>query len=95
MIEDIDFPTEMQKRVFAAVSSGVDVHIEDLFMKAYPGKPIERVIGTRVESIYEVRELQQMLGPLLHRMNGRLAKHKLKIMPGKLKQTYCLSNIVG
>jgi len=91
----IDFPTDMQKRLYKALNGHGDVHIEDLFMATYPGRPIERVNGTRVESLYEVRELQQMLGPVIHRMNGRLAKHAMKIAPGKIKQTYCLSNIQG
>lgn len=91
----IDFPTDKQKRFYKALSGKGDVHIEDLFMVAYPGRPIERVSGTRVESIYEVRELQQMLGPLIHRMNARLEQHGQRIAPGKLKQTYCLSNTKG
>lgn len=92
---DIVFPTDMQKRVYAALKGHGDVHIEDIFMCAFPGTPIERMQGTKVVAIYEVRDMQQKLGPLLARMNQRLDPHKLCIKPGKLKQTYCLSNIAG
>lgn len=94
--EDIHFPTDMQTRVYKALSGDtVDVHIEDLFMCAYPGTPIETVRNDKVVAIYEVRELQQRLGPLFHRMNARLAKYGQCIKPGQLKQTYRLSNIDG
>lgn len=92
----IDFPTEMQARVYKLLSEqmGRDITIEDLYMCAYPGSPIERRAGSGYVSLSN-RDMQQYLGPLFSRMNQRLDKYGLCIQPGKLKQTYCLSNTAG
>ena len=36
------------------------------------------------------RHPQQALGPYVTRLNRRLAKHKMKVEPGRMKRTYRL-----
>lgn len=88
-----EFQTEMQRRVYKLLSEPLDtdVSIEDLFMCAYPGTPIERYAhGGKVDQLSN-RDMQQYLGPLFARMNTRLDKHGMRIRPGVLKRTYRLS----
>lgn len=92
----ITFPTHMQTRVYKALEPvDHDVLIEDLFMSAYPGTAIERMVGDDVLPLLTNRDMQQYLGPLFARMNTRLEEHNLKIIPGQLKQTYRLAYIKG
>lgn len=92
----IQFASSMQWRVYKKLTPPeTDVLIEELFMCAYPGTPIERRIGEDVTQLLTNRDMQQYLASLFARMNTRLAPYKLKITPGRLKQTYRLSNIVG
>ena len=98
----VDFQTDMQRRVYKALSEpcDTDVKIDELFMCAYPGQPRERRGAARDGRKMALptltnREMQQYLAPLFARMNTRLATEGMKIEPGQLKQTYRLSTIQG
>lgn len=38
-----------------------------------------------------LREAQQYLGPYITKLNRRLREHKKRVVPGRIKGTYCLS----
>lgn len=98
----VEFQTDMQRRVYKVLSEpfDTDVKIDELFMCAYPGQPLERMamdsrgLPMALPTLTN-RDMQQYLAPLFARMNTRLAVDGMKIEPGQLKQTYRLSTIQG
>lgn len=72
----IDLPPYLMK-LYDALNQKGDVPIVAL----------AEVAGLKAE---EVRNAQQFLGSYFTRMNRRLAKHKMKVVPGRTKQTYRL-----
>ncbi len=40
-----------------------------------------------------LRETQQYLGPYITKLNRRLREHGLKVKPGRIKGTYCLTTL--
>lgn len=94
------FQTNIQKRIYSKLMPvGTDVKIDELYMAAHPGEPIERMVDTPTGPMalprLNNRDMQQLLGSTLANMNAKLAPHGLKIEPGQIKQTYRLSNIAS
>jgi hypothetical protein len=75
----IDLPPRLQK-LYDSLSDQYDVSIADLH---------KHLFGEDVP----LRHAQQRLGTPITRLNRRLAKHKKRVVPGRLKGTYRLTSV--
>lgn len=84
--------TPLQQKVFDLLDKkpNTDVQITELYKVAY-GSQNQMTLAyvDRYGEEWGVRDMQQKLGPLLSRINGKLKRGKIE--PGLLKQTYRLA----
>ena len=69
-----------QQRLFDALKGQGDVKIDVIFAAVYPDWPEA-----------EPRYKQQRLGPVITRLNRRIAKDRMAVKPGDIKSTYRLT----
>ncbi|CAB4126164.1 hypothetical protein UFOVP68_26 [uncultured Caudovirales phage] len=77
-IKAMNLPRQ-QAKLYAALASGTDVLIDDLF----------RILMDREPP----KTAQQHLGPYIVKLNRRLQTHGMVVSPGALKRTYALKKL--
>ena len=85
---DIELPKQQRKQqlLYDMLRSGADVSVTDISLGL--GLPADRVNerDDRARSYAQCRIIAFIV-----RLNRHLAKHKLKVRPGRTKHTYCLT----
>lgn len=89
------FTSDFQTKLYELLNKepGSDVTIRDLYVGIYGYRKRYVEFEGKRSALPDLtnRDMQQYLAPLFARMNVHLAGQKLKIVPGRLKQTYRLA----